>query len=81
MCEPWCWPPEVVARLTDRQIERIRKRQADMVRAMSARPGEKPPEEVAAGDKREQAIAILMDLCEGKTYEQAAREYDASEGI
>ena len=71
----------MVARLTDHQIERIRKRQADKVRSMSAKSGEKPVEEVASSEKREQAIGILMDFCPGKTYEQAAREYDQSEGL
>lgn len=48
---------------------------------MSAKSGEKPVEEVASSEKREQAIGILMDFCPGKTYEQAAREYDQSEGL
>lgn len=27
MCEPWCWSPDVVARLTDHDIDVIRKSQ------------------------------------------------------
>lgn len=27
MCEPWCWPPDVVARLCDAEVDAIRRAQ------------------------------------------------------
>jgi len=43
MTEPWCWPPEAVAKLTDAQILYVRATQAEKVRrATETAPGGTP---------------------------------------
>jgi len=57
--EPWCFPPETVARMTDRQIELWRTAQADKIKAAEEPTGPGGAACVGPKAERERNIQIL----------------------
>ena len=82
MTEPWCWPADVIARMTDADIEAVRRAQAAKVRdAVREQKGEPPPQSDSADPENVRAALAEIGVTDPAAVDRAMREARQRAGL